>query len=635
MLTALCMCLLVACSGDDILTDHAMTKGETTETALVTANLTNLTAGGLQAALQTALGENSLKVQKLTLAGEINSDDALYLRTLASLKELDMAGLAFKESSSKDEYGSTVAELHPDATPSDMLRNLEYLTTVTFPTGITGLGENTCYGDTSLIAVTLPPALTEISNYAFNSCFKLASISFPASLKSLGDYALSGCTALKSLELPEGIEYVGNGNVQGCPSLTSIRIPHSFTNIPPSFLSGCNNLVSVELLADIQEIPSSMFAYCTSLKTVTLGANITSIGIQAFYDCTALTDFSQFDQITSIGREAFRNTGFENVVLSANVRSIKQGAFENSQIKSLTVPATVTDIEGSIINYCPNLTSVFWDSTADVYDAQGSNRYCYLYLGDKNTAYGPNWKNVIIEGIAENIELKTPEYWEDQNAYSFFCPRAFTAKKISYTRRYDQTTGIGQSSGWYTLALPFAPTAITHETKGVITPFGDTTEGAKHFWLRELKSDGFADATAIEANKPYIIAMPFNYQYQEEYNLNGTVTFSAENAELKATPDVLPPSEGPEFKLYPVFQFIPYDQVKTNMYTLNVNFTVAGHEQGSVFAYREYDGINPFTAYVVPNTPASRSCFGIDTSSPSTRAASEKNRTGVPMAGDM
>ena len=43
----------------------------------------------------------------------------------------------------------------------------------------------------------------------------------------------------------------------------------------------------------------------------------------------------------------------------------------------------------------------------------------------------------------------------------------------------------------------------------------------------------------LEANKPYIIAMPNNSNYDSKYNITGDITFEAQNITVKATPNEL------------------------------------------------------------------------------------------------
>lgn len=628
-----CLCLLTACSGEEGILEQAATKGETTERALITAELPNLTSGGLKTALEASLGENSLKVQKLTLGGEIDINDALHLKKLTLLEELDMSGLTFKESSANDE-NSYHHYLPADATCDQMLSGLSHLTTVVFPTSIKGIGYATCEGCASLSSVILPQGLESIGNNAFANCKKLTAVSLPASLITIEWSAFAECQAL-----------------------TSISIPENATNLGSGIFSGCTNLKSAKILAKVSSLNSSMFSYCSNLEEVVLNESITELQFNAFYECTSLKDYTPFTKITKIGNDCFTNCKFTSVDLSAvtfigsyafqnctelssvqtgnNLTEIYYGVFTScTKLKELAIPASLTTIGGTFIDGCINLTAMFWNSAAEVPDSYLGDR-CFLYLANADTPYGSNWKNVIKAGEADLIELRTDYGDSENNLHSFYCPQTFTAKRITYTRSYSLQTPPGVSAGWYTLVLPFNPTTITHETKGTIAPFNSGVENAKPFWLRKPTKEGFVDATEIEANTPYIISMPNDpSSYWDEYCLNGTVTFSAENVTIEATaPTTLATAEGPGYYLHPTYDYVPKSG---QVYALNIDYGITDYYNGSVFA-RLSSNVYPFEVYATTGSTVAdtRNYLGIDPSSAATRSAAGKvNKTGIPQIGD-
>lgn len=175
------------------------------------------------------------------------------------------------------------------------------------------------------------------------------------------------------------------------------------------------------------------------------------------------------------------------------------------------------------------------------------------YVSSSETIVSPLLKNVIVEGVAEHFVIKANEPWVE-DSYVFTVPKPFTAKKISYTRYFNNGTGHGSSSGWETIVLPFSPVSFTHETKGTLAPFYSEVEGANPFWLRKLTDAGFEDVTTMEPHVPYIIAMPNHDRYFEEYRLNGWVTFEGENVEISSEtlkPDAV---SGSSFMLQPTYE---------------------------------------------------------------------------------
>ena len=195
--------------------------------------------------------------------------------------------------------------------------------------------------------------------------------------------------------------------------------------------------------------------------------------------------------------------------------------------------------------------------------------------------------NIIVDGFAKNIVLTDVA----QGNNDFYCPQSFTAEAISYTREFKQKTQIGVSRGWETIALPFNVQTIMHETRGLITPFGNNRSNS-HFWLRRLTHDGLQSDSIIEANTAYLISMPNSEEYIADYNLSGHVTFSAENATVPMTEVVK--DESADYVMTPCFTNAA---AKQGIYVLNVGEQRSGYPEGSIFE-SNYRAVLPFQAYV-------------------------------------
>ena len=194
---------------------------------------------------------------------------------------------------------------------------------------------------------------------------------------------------------------------------------------------------------------------------------------------------------------------------------------------------TVIGINDDVLEGQDGLAAIIW-GPAVAFTGRVTNPNLLLYVKDE--AYAPaSIKNVVVNGSAKSITLT-----DAQSGNNFYCPEAFTAQSINYTHNYLMKTGLHESRGWETIALPFDVQKISHSSKGEIIPFAKwTSDGsAKPFWLYELSGSGFVEAEAIKANTPYIISMPNNEAYPGEYQLTGRVTFLAENVEVKKSDEV-------------------------------------------------------------------------------------------------
>ena len=194
-------------------------------------------------------------------------------------------------------------------------------------------------------------------------------------------------------------------------------------------------------------------------------------------------------------------------------------------------------------------------------------------------------QNVVINGTAAEIVLT-----DASGNNNFYCPQSFTAQSISYTRNFSQTTQIDVCQGWETISLPFTVQSISHQTHGALMPFGAGNNGYP-FWLRQLSSSGLSRATAIEANRPYLICMPNNTVYPSVYNQAGNITFSATNVTVPVTTEQT--ASGAGVTLRPAFQQVAQSG---SVYALNVGEARGNNPEGSVFE-QNYRAIRPFQAY--------------------------------------
>ena len=248
------------------------------------------------------------------------------------------------------------------------------------------------------------------------------------------------------------------------------------------------------------------------------------------------------------------------------------------------------------------LTAIIWNpgfALSDDILATIDNPNLLIYVNDASMA--PDRDNVIINGWAKNIVLTDTK----EGNGNFYCPQAFTAEKVSYTREFLQETQVGVSRGWESLALPFTVQTITHEKQGEIAPFGNSTS-TKHFWLRRLGNGGLTQATSIEANVPYIISMPNDSEnYAEAFNLAGRVTFAAQEVTIPVTEPVTLALADSTIKMVPAFQSVVRS---SDVWAINVGETRGQYFEGSVFE-RDYREVRPFEAYTVHTSDGSAPRF--------------------------
>ena len=464
------------------------------------------------------------------------------------------------------------------------------------------------------------------------------------------DNSFANCTSLnstaywffnfKNLTSVQGISNLKTDNVNnmmnmfcGCSKLTELDVSHfntsnvtnmyclfrecGFTSFDLSNFNtenvtdmrqmfyGCANLTTLNIrgfnTANVTDM-SHMFFSCYRLQNLDVSSfntsNVTNMSYM-FMDCGSLEtlDLSGFNtsKVTSMVSmfEVCQNLlnlnldGFN----TANVIDF-QNMFERCynlidlDISSFSI--SNESVTNNMFSGCTKLAAIqvgYAEIPAEEY-ANIGNPNLLVYVNEARLA-PEGVQNVVVNGVAKEIVLKDAE-----GNNNWYCPEPFRAEKISYTREFRQQTQIGISRGWESLVLPFAVQTITHQDKGVIAPFGSDASGL-HFWLRRLGHEGLISVQMIEPNAPYIISMPNSEDYPERFNLNGRVTFAAQDAYVERTEQMA--DESADYMMVPAFQRMA---VSEDFYALNVGEERNGRPEGSIFE-RNYRQVRPFEAYTL------------------------------------
>ena len=409
-----------------------------------------------------------------------------------------------------------------------------------------------------------------VFNESFANCTSITST----------EYWFFGCS---NLETFVGLEYLNTSNV---------------TNMASMF-DGCYSLTTLDLSSfnttSVTEM-KMMFYGCTSLTTIYVRsgwstANVTSSD-HMFEGCDRIVGGrgTQWDSEHVDAAYAHVDGGANNpgYLTDPYAEPSESEAYFDGLTAWVYGDATLDDAFAEVgrESAVQTIAAIVWEGTGALTaeQMQGiTNPNLLVYVTEASKAPA-GVRNVIVNGTAANITLS-----DASGNNNFFCPEPFTAQSISYTRNFSQTTEIGVSRGWETIALPFTVQSITHESHGVLEPFG--INNGYPFWLRQLGSDGLARATVLEANVPFLICMPNNSVYPSVYNQVGNVTFSSSNVTVPETH----PLEmfGANVILTPAFQ---NQAAGSDIFTLNVGEAQGSYPEGSVFI-SNYRSVRPFQCY--------------------------------------
>ena len=213
---------------------------------------------------------------------------------------------------------------------------------------------------------------------------------------SLGRNAFGYCKAITSMVVDSGnttydsrencnaiIETTSNTLIAGCQSTI---IPNSVTSIGEGAFYGCDGLTSVI-------IPNS----------------VTSVGWNAFYGCNFTSvvwnaehcaDFLEFSGIAVVISPIFQQSSISSFTFGDEVEHIPACLFYGSNIRSITIPNSVTSIGSMAFSYCSSLTSMVVECGNTTYD---SRENCSAIIETATNTLIAGCQNTIIPNSVTSI----------------------------------------------------------------------------------------------------------------------------------------------------------------------------------------------------------------------------------------
>lgn len=231
----------------------------------------------------------------------------------------------------------------------------------------------------SIESVYIPDGVHTIMGYAFSNCTSLIEVDIPTSVTTIGPAAFQYCQELSSIEIPVGISEIGAFTFYHCYNLSHVTIPGCVTSIGSFAFAYNSALRSVTLQRGVATIKNHAFSYCSLLGSISIPNTLVSIENDAFYECVSLDDIylsdlkawcemkldghpAQYLNMDNMWYPTYYLNGVEligDLVIPEGTQSIAHGAFRyGERITSITIPESVTEIEGFAFYGCVDVTSI-------------------------------------------------------------------------------------------------------------------------------------------------------------------------------------------------------------------------------------------------------------------------------------
>jgi len=219
--------------------------------------------------------------------------------------------------------------------------------------------------------------VSDVSRATLNdhSNWYLESVTFeaPENIKYIGDYAFQSCVKLKSIVIPKNVEYLGTGVCSTCPVLNDVRFQVDNTTHR----------------TEITTLRTGSFFLCKSLETLELPDGITTIQGASSSDHSGT--FGPLQYMTKLTLIRLPNT--LTTIGSHFLCSC-------SSLREVTIPASVTYIDGAAFHGCESLESVYLLGPHSVLEANE---------GDGSETFGEN-RTLCKEHVSGCTFYTTPDY---------------------------------------------------------------------------------------------------------------------------------------------------------------------------------------------------------------------------------
>ncbi len=345
------------------------------------------------------------------------------------------------------------------------------LTSLTIPDNVTTIGNWTFAGCESLETITIPDSVVTIGEYAFYECYSLTDVYYGGSeedgaaisiesgngslLNAIWHYIGSDSPATPSE--PDAADYLEYEIVDGEAVITRcaedapayLEIPSTLGGFPVKTIQNdafeyCDNLTTLILPDSVTSLEYSAFYYCHNLTSVTFGNNIQQVSATAFFGCNQLSelivaednpylctvDGVLFDrQMTKVLMCPDGKAGA--FTIPEGVTTIGESAFESCNLSSLTIPASLVELESAALFYCNQMIEfavaednpVFCSVDGILYDKEQTTLLYYTngragkyVIPDGVTTIGAH----TFSGCDSSIEVIIPDSVTVIGQYAFY-----------------------------------------------------------------------------------------------------------------------------------------------------------------------------------------------------------------------
>lgn len=203
------------------------------------------------------------------------------------------------------------------------------------------------YVSNHIRSLIIPDTVKSIGMSAFYYSEDLESITIPDSVTEIGDYAFSNSHNLESIYIPKSVTDIGEGALSSCIKLSEIKVDEA------------NSCYSDRQGVLFNKDQSTLVQYPAGKTEVSYAIpnSVITVGAYAFSEVNYLENvtFQEPSQVTTLDYYSFAyNSGLKSIIIPAGVTDIKDDAFYYAEkLETINVAESNTaysDIDGVLLS---------------------------------------------------------------------------------------------------------------------------------------------------------------------------------------------------------------------------------------------------------------------------------------------
>ncbi len=314
-----------------------------------------------EGSLETAVGDNAMKIQNIALSGGVNGKDAGLLREMATRGKLtvaDFSDVTFHKDLINEYYHQAVwrpGKITEENMIGHWMFNGSRIEHVDFPKNLQHLGYK-AFAGSRLREAELPEGLLSIEEACFKDCSNLTKVSLPGSLETIPKYCFELAKSLADVTLGEGIRVIDdyafalNGFYTSEGSLYSLTLPSTIEEIGyKAFVN--TKIKEIVLPASLDKLGKYAFYECRKLSRVEFRCALDTLPERVLDHCYNLSEIVFPPGLKVIGKYALADCGLPYLTIPEGVEVIEEGALKSVGTKGLVLPESLREIGARALGY--------------------------------------------------------------------------------------------------------------------------------------------------------------------------------------------------------------------------------------------------------------------------------------------